>query len=129
MTEEPIDLTPYIKSFKFSLDTGLKSTEPQEVESDVYFWSFGTQTTTADINFTVEPGDIPKLMELEGEKLMSMEQKGKYWFDKGYTADVRMTDLQIADDGTITATYIGTNITDLTNRSLLARFLRWLLRR
>lgn len=66
---------------------------------------------------------------LEQDKLMHMEHKGRYWFDVHYTADVIMTNLQEGENGSFTATYLGMNIKDFSDRRWLARFLRWLTHR
>lgn len=128
MTDEPLDITNDVKSFDLIFSTGLNLADPKTGESNTFTWNF-TPQGQPEIKFTVEASDIPTLMNWDGQQVMKMENKGKYWFDTHFTADVIMTDLQIAEDGTITARYLGVNIKDLTNRSIFARFLRWLLRR
>lgn len=121
-TEEPFDLTLLVESFN------LEHSGP-ESGGVTYEWEF----PTTEINFTVDTDfAVRELFQEPHERkhVMRMTQTGRYWFDRKYEADVIMTGIQISPDmSNLTATYQGMKIIDHTNKSYLARFLRWILRR
>lgn len=127
MSDELIDLTPYVKSFDLIFSTGIKPNAPETDEDKTFTWNF--PTVEQKIEMQVEPEFVAAALGAEKNALMKMEQTGKYWFDVKYHADVYIHDVVLMPDGSITATYNGFNIQDRTDRGWLARFLRWLLRR
>jgi hypothetical protein len=64
------------------------------------------------------------------ESISHVEYSGKYWFDTKWEADASVGEFTIYRDrgDHLTFTFNGSNFVDHTNYSLLARFLRWLLR-
>lgn len=127
MSDEPIDITPYVKSFDLLFSTGIKPNAPETDEDKTFTWNF--PTVEQSIEMQVEPEFVKSLLESEKHTFMKMDFRGKSWFDVKYHADVYMSGFEYLPDGTISATYNSINVVDETNRGWLARFLRWLLRR
>ena len=127
MTDEPFDLTPFVKSFDLNLKNDLhpKITD----DGNLYFWEY--KPPSVDINLTFTNTTLFESMRqaIQGKQVMKMTQRGKYWFDPAFETDVIMTGVTMNADGSYYADYEGVNFVDLTDHRPLARFLRWILRR
>ena len=122
MNGKYIDITKYIKAFDLQMKMG---PTPQQPDRGNFVWSYVSPTVDANLKDT----DILETLKPEIKSVMKMEQRGKYWFDKSFEVDVKMSGFTLNPDGNYSATYEGMNFIDTSNKGVLARFLRWILRR
>lgn len=126
MTDEPnyVDLTNYVKAFDLLIKTDL----PQK-DGEVYSYEWTFPKT--EINMTIDGDFILDDFQksISNEAIMKMTNRGRWWFDVSFDADVIMTGIKLQEDGTATATYKSMRIVDHTPRWWFPNLLRWIFRR
>lgn len=130
MSDNVFDITEFVNTFDLKMETGMQ--KQTDGDDFVYEYSF-KPSVSVDIGLTFDKDVVAHEIlqkQIKEKAVMKMEQRGKYWFDKSFTADVEITDIAL-DRETLeaTATYKGMNVVNTTNHKPLARFLRWVLRR
>ncbi len=129
MTDELFDISKFVKLFDMTMTTNFK---PKTTDNENLEFVYEYKPPTVDINFEADPAFVLETLGLIAERksVMKMEQRGKYWFDHAYDAEIVMKQVQYEPEtGKMTAEYESGKINDLTDRGLTARFLRWILRR
>ena len=120
------DITNFVESFSLLTKTEIKPIKSNEG----YTYSFDCSSPVINIDMTLDAEKTSAhIWDGMEKKVVKMSNRGKFWFDKSFDADVVMTDLVINKDGSCDAIYNSINIVDTTEKGLVARFLRWLLKR
>jgi hypothetical protein len=125
MSDEPFDLTEFVKSFSLKATTSPINLDNEGLD---FVWEYKAPTVDINMEFTADLETIKKLFPEQHKTVVKMKYRGRFWFDPASDVDAIMTDVRMGENS-ITAECIGTNITDLTDYRPLARFLRWILRR
>ena len=120
--EQYTDITVFVKSFELSAQSGTQKAD----DKNIFIHSF--PATTVATTMQIDAGAAKDWTSLPAA-LCEMKMDGKYWFDKKFVATVRLLDVTINKDGGASATYEGIDFKDTTNYGIVARLIRWMLRR
>lgn len=102
------NITEHMQSFDLTVTTG---------------WTGGEIKTDTNLDLMLD-------VEFESRSQpVTWEVKGRYWFDPWMVFTGTCSEVEIKENGAITAKLEGLGMVDKTNHGRLARFLRWLLRR
>jgi hypothetical protein len=127
MSEEPFDISKFVKSAELNIKTGF--TPDYTDDGNFYFHEYKPPPVELNLTFETDADAIHKMIPPERHSVMKWEHRGKYWFDYSWETYVYMKGIELAADGNFSATCESTKIIDKTNYGKMARFLRWILRR
>lgn len=108
------------------IDSAIANQAPQMTdEGYTYTYAFPTEPLDLDVDIEFESDSF-----FRKPQTINREWRGRYWFDRGWKAEGVIDSYEYDPaTGETNVEFTGKVITDLTNKSYLARFLRWMLRR
>lgn len=94
-----------------------------------YVYSFDYTPYNIELDLTMDFEFIKNTFS-QNPNVIDISQRGKYWFDHSYEAKGIINNYEYNPiTGETEISFIGETFKDTTNYNILARFLRWILRR